>query len=101
MQRLIEQPTGNGELVLRGVPLGRVHYHLAVYHHFADGTDPMPAHHVVEGRVVAESIDLVELQHAGAEVTLRLADGRALDLRITHEDGTIHSTARGLYAPPA
>jgi hypothetical protein len=28
---------------------------------------------------------------------LRLADGRALDFRFVHEDGTIHSTARGLY----
>jgi hypothetical protein len=35
----------------------------------------------------------------GLELTLRLADGRALDFRLVHEDGTLHSTARGLYAP--
>jgi hypothetical protein len=101
VQRLIEQPTGNGDLVLRGVPLGRVHYHLAVYQHFADGDDAVPAQLAVEGRIGAEVIDLVALQHAGVELTLRLADGRSLDLRVTHEDGTIHSTARGLYVAPA
>jgi hypothetical protein len=31
-------------------------------------------------------------------LTLHLADGRALDFRILHEDGTIRSTARGLYS---
>jgi hypothetical protein len=33
------------------------------------------------------------------ELTLLLVDGRALDFRVSHEDGTIHSTARGLYTP--
>lgn len=100
MQRLIEQPVGDGEVFEEKGRVGRVHYHLAVYQHFSEAGEPVPAHFEVEGRVSAhDALDLARLHHLGLELTLRLADGRALDFRIVHEDGTIHSTARGLYMP--
>ena len=34
MQRLVEQPTDEGEVFDGGDRLGRVHYHLSVYQHF-------------------------------------------------------------------
>jgi hypothetical protein len=100
MQRLIEQPVGDGELLAEGGRLGRVHYHLAVYQHFSEDGEPVSPHLEVEGRIEGpDDLDVAGLCRLGPELTLRLADGRALDLRVTHEDGTIHSTARGLYAP--
>lgn len=98
MQRLIEQPVGDGDLMEEGGRLARVHYHLDVYQHFSDEGEPVPAHLEVEGRITApDDLDIPGLHRLGLEFTLHLADGRALDFRFVHEDGTIRSTARGLY----
>ena len=98
MQRLIEQPIGDGDLFEENSRVGRVHYHLAVYQHFSDAGEPVPANIEVEGRLTPhDDVDLAGLHRLGLELTLRLADGRALDCRIVHQDGTLHSTARGLY----
>jgi hypothetical protein len=56
-------------------------------------------HHEPTGVAVLNSLDIAGLSRLGLELTLRLADGRALDFHILREDGTIHSTARGLYTP--
>jgi hypothetical protein len=99
MQRLVEQPIGQGDVVDGARRVGRVHYHLAVYQHFAgDDGDPVPPNVEVEGRVTAPAQLVEEWHRAGRELTLRLSDGRALDFRVVHEDGTIHSTGRGLHA---
>jgi putative phosphoribosyl transferase len=100
MQRLIEQPAAEGDVLEEGAYRGRVHYHLTVYQHFSDEEgEAVPANLEVEGHVTALSdLDVADLYGRGTELTLRLADGRALDFRVVHEDGTIHSTARGLYS---
>ena len=99
MQRLIEQPAAEGDVLEGTIPRGRVHYHLDVYQHFADeGNDPVPPNLDVEGHVTAlDLFDVARFHQSGAELTLRLADGRLLDFRIVNEDGLIRSTARGLY----
>jgi hypothetical protein len=101
MQRLIEQPIAEGAVLEGMVPRGRVHYHLAIYQHFADEEgEPVPAQLEVEGRVTPlDHFDVAAFHRSGTELTLRLADGRLLDFRIIGEDGTIRSTARGLYRP--
>jgi hypothetical protein len=98
MQRLIEQPVGEGDLLEEGGRIGRVHYHLDVYQHFSDDGEPVPANLEVEGRISTHGdLDLAALHRLGLEFTLRLADGRALDFRFIHDDGTVRSTARGLH----
>jgi hypothetical protein len=100
MQRLVEQPVGEGELLAAGGRLGYVHYHLAVYQHFSEDGQSVPGHLDVEGRITGDDeLDIPALHRLGLELTLRLADGRALDFHVSHEDGTIHSTARGLHMP--
>jgi hypothetical protein len=102
MQRLIEQPVGEGDVFGESGRVGRFHYHLAVYRHFSDEAgEPVPPHLEVEGRVTAlRDPEVVGgLHRLGIELTLRLADGRALDFKVVHEDGSIHSTGRGLYTP--
>ncbi len=99
MQRIIEQPTDEGDLFAGDVRLGRVHYHLSVYQHFADDEgEAVPANLEVEGRIAPVGpVDLVDLLRRGSELTLRLADGRALDFSTTDDEGRIRSTGRGLY----
>ncbi len=54
----------------------------------------------VEGHMSPlEPLDMAELYVRRPELTLRLADGRTLDFTMANADGTIRSTARGLYRP--
>jgi hypothetical protein len=101
MQRLVEQPADDGDVLQGLVYVGRVHYRLAVYQHFSEEEhESVPANLDVEGRVTAlDGLDVAELHGRGSELTLHLADGRLLDLLIVNEDGTIRSTGRGLYMP--
>ena len=99
MQRLIEQPADEGDVLEGDVPLGRVLYHLSVYQQFSEAdNEPVPAYLEVEGRITpVNQLDLVELHGRRAELTLRLADGRVLDFSMTNGTGTIRSTGRGLH----
>jgi hypothetical protein len=99
MQRLIEQPADAGEVFQRTLRLGRAHYHLSVYQHFSDVADEsVPANLEVEGRIVPiDDIDLASFHQEGAELTLRLADGRSVDFSIMGDEGRSRSTGRGLY----
>jgi hypothetical protein len=99
MQRLIEQLADEGDVLVEGhKPLGRVRYHLSVYQHFSGADDePVPASLKVEGHITpVDDLDLTNFLERKAELTLRLADGQTIDFLITHADGTIRSTGRGL-----
>lgn len=99
MQRLIEQPADEGEVLEGPNRLGRVRYHLSVYRHFSEADDqPAPASLEVEGHITpVDRLDLPDLHRRWSELTLRLADGRRLDFLLSSEDGAIRSTGRGLY----
>lgn len=101
MQRLIEQPAGEGEVLDGAGRIGPAHYHLRVYRHFSEQEGELvPAHFEIEGRMSGfDFLDLSERYRNGAELTLRLADGRLLDFLMVNENGDIHSTGRGLYEP--
>lgn len=101
MQRLIEQPADEGDVLEGDVPLGRVLYHLSVYQQFSESdAEPVPTYLEVEGRITpVNQLDLAELHGRRADLTLRLADGRVLDFSIADRTGTIRSTGRGLYRP--
>lgn len=101
MQRLIEQPADQGDVLEQRTRLGRVHYHLSVYQHFSPVEDePVPAYLEVEGHITPlDNLDLAELHRRRAELTLRLADGRMLEFWLANGEGAIRSTGRGLYTP--
>jgi len=99
VQRLIEQPADNGDVLQGAVRIGRVHYHLSVYQHFSEGEQAIPGDLVVEGRITPiEAMDLGDFHRRGSELTLRLADGRALDFSVGNDKGAIRSTGRGLHS---
>ena len=97
MQRLIEQPVGEGDVLDGDTPVGRVHYHLAVYRHYSDNEgESVPLQFEIEGRISAtDTLSLVDLD-ASEALTLCLADGRRLDFHLLN-DGSIRSTGLGLY----
>ena len=99
MQRLIEQPADEGDVLEGPTRLGRVRYHLSVYQHFSEADDsPTGASFEVEGHITpVDHLDLTELHRPRSELTLHLADGRVLDFLIANADGMIRSTGRGLH----
>jgi hypothetical protein len=101
VQRLVEQPADQGDVLEGRQSLGRVLYHLSVYQQFSDSPDePVPAFLEVEGRLTpVDALDFEDLHRRRVELTLRLADGRLLDFSVVNEAGAIRSTARGLYSP--
>lgn len=94
MQRLIEQPSDDGDLLEEGANIGRVHYHLDVYQHFSEQAgEAVPPHVEVEGRLFGlGDLNVAQLHRLPLEWTLRLADGRILDVTFVNEEGAIHST---------
>ena len=100
MQRLVEQPTGDGEIFDGTMCLGSAHYHLSVYQHFsAYENEAVPANVEVEGRLGPLGLDIAQFHRRGSELTLRLSDGRALDFSFIDADGRLRSTGRQLYQP--
>jgi hypothetical protein len=101
MQRIVEQPAGDGDVFSGGARVGRVHYHLAVYQHFSEHEgESVPAHLEVEGRMTAiGDLDVAGCHQRGVELTLHLVDGRRLDLLVINDRGGIRSTGRSLHAP--
>jgi hypothetical protein len=101
MQRLIEQPSGTGELLVDRMPVARVHYALSVYRQFPeDGSAGGLTHLEVEGRIRAlDDLDVAALGPVDVDFVLRLEDGRLLDFAFTTGDGAIHSTGRSLSGP--
>ena len=99
MQRLIEQPADNGDVLEGRTRLGRVHYHLSVYQHFSEADhEAVPAFLEVEGHITPlDDLDLAAFHQRRAELTLNLADGRVLEFLIANGEGAIRSTGRGLY----
>jgi hypothetical protein len=99
VQRLIEQPADEGDVLEGGWPLGRVHYHLSVYHPFSElEGESVPVAIEVEGLIVPRNgIEVADLWRRHADLTLRLADGRSLDFSIVDANGAVRSTGRGLF----
>jgi hypothetical protein len=100
MQRLIEQLADDGDLLAGGHRLGRVHYHLSVYHQFsgAEGDTSATPSLTVEGQLtLLDPLDIPMLYRRRTELALSLADGRRLTFSIISEDGRIRSTGRGLH----
>jgi hypothetical protein len=97
--RLVEECSGTGDLIERGVVLRQVRYTLSRYQGMLEGSGmPIPGLHRIEGSVdVALGDDDTRL--LGAPLTLRMEDGRALPITLASRDGRIltegHGPSRG------
>jgi len=90
MVKLVEECSGDGELLLKSLVLRQVRYEIKVFQGmFANGL-PNPAQRSVEGALdfggESGTGDLV-----GANLTLQLQDGRKIGITISDDAGTIHT----------
>lgn len=100
MMRLIDQPTGTGDLYENGELRGPVHYSLNVYQQYDEGRDEagVGVQHI-EGRITpAGTLDLRDLRSRGAELLITMSDNRALRFRLRDDDGNITLNGRLTHA---
>ena len=93
MVKLIEECAGTGDLLLKSLVLRQVRYEIRVFQGTFEGNGlPNPTQRTIEGRIdldnPQESADLI-----GANLTLKLEDGRKIGVIISDESGAIHQRA--------
>ena len=95
MVKLVEECSGDGELLLKSLVLRRVRYQIKVFQGVFEGNGlPIPTQRTIEGRIDLdnphESSELI-----GADLMLRLDDGRTIGVTIADETGAIHQRRHG------
>ena len=87
MVTLVEEVSGDGELLLKSRVLGPVRYQIKVFQGMFGNGLPNPAERTVQGSV--DGSDLSGL--IGINLTMQLQDGRRIGVTISDESGTIHT----------
>jgi hypothetical protein len=95
MVKLVEECSGTGDLLLKSHLLRQVRYRIRVFQGVFEGNGlPIPTQRTIEGSIDFGgdngSSDLV-----GADLTLRLEDGRAIGITIADADGAILQRRHG------
>ena len=94
MVKLIEECVGTGDPLLKSHVLRRVRYQLKVFQGMAGNGMPIPALRTIEG-----SLDFGDPQASGdligAELILKLEDGRRIGITIADADGGICQRSHG------
>ena len=94
MVKLVEECAGTGDLLLKSQVLRQVRYQLKVFQGMAGNGMPIPALRTIEGALdfgdPQASRDLV-----GAELILKLEDGRQIGITIADADGGICQRSHG------
>jgi hypothetical protein len=91
--KLIEERSGIGELLKEGVVLRQVQYQISRYQGMLEGSGmPIPGLHRIEGSM---EIGEAEAGLVGAPLTLRLEDGRSVNITLAGRDGRILAVGHG------
>ena len=98
MMRLTEQLEGTGQIFERDTSRGDVRYHVRVYQQYPEGGGaPNATLQRLEGSVSAvsgSSFDPIDVWRRGADLTLRLEDGRTLEFQLSSSAGSLGATSR-------
>src|SRR5919201_6907884 len=103
-QRLIDQPSGYGEVYEGEEPRGAVRYSLSVYQSYgSEREQTTPGIVEIIGRLdPTGSMNLAELFERRADLTLLLTDGRRLDVQLRDARGNVVAIGgRGFYGSHA
>jgi len=88
MVTLVEETSGTGELLLKSLVLRTVHYRIKVFQGMFGNGMPNPVQRTVEGSLDFDG-DTGAGDLIGANLTLKLEDGRRIGVTIADEVGTI------------
>jgi hypothetical protein len=92
--KLVERCSGLGVLLDRDAALGQVTYRIERYQGMSHAGLPIPGLHRIEG-----SVDLTNVNEArrfvGADLGLKLEDGRTLRVTLADADGRVLTVGHG------
>mgnify|MGYP003578738596 CR=1 FL=1 len=92
--KLVEECSGTGELIERGVVVRHVRYSVNRFQGMLEGSGmPIPGLHRIEGSIDVAPDDDGRL--LGAPLTLRLEDGRSLAITLVDREGRILTEGHG------
>lgn len=92
--KLVEECTGVGELVCGGQTFRPVPYRISRYQGMASSGMPVPGLHRIEGSVELDAVPQAA-RRVGADLTLKLDDGRALAVTLAGDDGRVLAEGHG------
>ena len=93
--KLIEECSGTGDLIERGIVLQKVRYRVNRFQGMLEGSGmPVPGLHRLEGSIDFPVGD-EDGRLLGTPLTLRLEDGRALAITLVDRDGRILTEGHG------
>jgi hypothetical protein len=95
MMKLVEESSGDGELMSNGQALRHVRYRISRYQGMSEGSGlPIPGLFRIEGSIDFDaSKDPVDW--IGSPLALKLEDGRVLGITLVNSDGRILSEGHG------
>jgi hypothetical protein len=95
MMKLVEENTGLGELTQHGQALRQVHYRISRFQGIMDGSGlPIPGLYRIEGSIDFDS-EKDSPHWINAPLTLRLEDGRSLQITVVDNSGRVLSEGHG------
>jgi hypothetical protein len=95
MMKLIEESSGLGDLSQKGTPLRQVRYQISRYQGFMDGSGmPIPGLYRIEGSIDFDR-DKDPTSWIQAPLTLRMEDGRSLQITLADDTGRVLSEGHG------
>ncbi len=92
--KLVEELRGHGALEWRGNRYCECRYEVRRFQGMTPYGLPVPGIHRIEGRLAPDAPGTLE-SLVGADVVLRLEDGRALGITVANPQGQILSTGHG------
>ena len=93
--KLVEEREGEGNLSVRGAPVGRVAYAFNRYQAMTAGGMPVPGLHRIEGRLALADFPADLKLECDMRLKLELEDGRHLDLTLLDTDGRVVAEGHG------
>jgi hypothetical protein len=90
MVKLVEETSGDGELLLKSHVLRRVRYQIKVFQGLYANGMPNPMQRTVEGSIDVDVAGDGTSDLIGVNLTLRLEDGRRIGVTVADDAGTIH-----------
>ena len=88
--KLVEQCAGIGELTWRGEAYGSIPYSINRFQAMMPSGLPVPGLHRIEGQLELGAVPEPAVL-AGGSVTLRLEDGRTMNLTVEDDTGRVSS----------
>ena len=92
--KLVEECAGVGELSRGELVFGSVRYRISRFQGMAASGLPVPGLHRIEGAIALDAVPR-PAELVGANLTLKLEDGRALGITLADADGRVLAEGHG------